>query len=77
MSKSVKLRKLFGLGSIVICLAGFISGCTYYIKEAPPPARVELRSARPYPRAVWIPGHWKWRGRRRRYIWIPGHWRRR
>lgn len=79
MKKNIKLKRLFGFWGIAICLAGFISGCTYYIKEPPPPVRVEVRPARPYSRAVWIPGRWKWRGRRRRgrYIWIPGHWRRR
>ena len=77
MKKNIKLKKLFSLWVLVSCLAGFMGGCTYYIKESPPPVRVEVRPTRPYPRAVWIPGRWKWRGRRRRYIWIPGHWRRR
>ena len=79
MKKNIKLKKLFGLWSIVICMAGFVSGCTYYVKAPPPPVRVEVESVRPYPRAVWVTGHWKWRGRRRRgrYIWIPGHWRKR
>ncbi|MCE2936892.1 MAG: hypothetical protein ACK5V5_07415 [Cyclobacteriaceae bacterium] len=22
---------------------------------------------------VWIPGHWKWNVRWKRYIWVPGH----
>jgi hypothetical protein len=41
----------------------------------PPPAKVEVRPAAPGPKAVWVPGHWKWHGRRRGYDWVPGHWK--
>jgi hypothetical protein len=40
----------------------------------PPPAPiVEYRPAEPYYRAVWVPGHWQWNGRR--YVWRRGHYR--
>ena len=26
----------------------------------------------PYPYAIWVRGHWAWRGR---WVWMPGHWR--
>ncbi|MCK5534985.1 YXWGXW repeat-containing protein [bacterium] len=78
MNKNVGLRKIFGWWSVIICIAGFISGCTYYVKAPPAPAvKTEIRTIRPYPRAVWVPGRWKWRRRRGRHVWIPGHWRRR
>ena len=42
----------------------------------PPPPRQEVVIAAPYPRSVWVPGHWKWRKRFQQYVWIPGHWKR-
>ena len=35
--------------------------------EGPPGPRPQLN-------AVWVPGHWERRGRKK--VWIPGHWRR-
>jgi hypothetical protein len=40
----------------------------------PPPPKVEVKPPRPHARAVWVPGHWQWKGRRRGYVWVPGHW---
>lgn len=40
------------------------------------PKRV-VRPIRPHPRAVWVPGHWRYCGPRRGYVWIPGRWKRR
>jgi len=45
-------------------------------RPAPPLPRVEVRPASPCVGAVWVPGHWEWRSRRRGYVWIPGHWNR-
>lgn len=64
-------RILFGL-----VLAGvFALSCAprvVYAPVAPPPPKHEVVPPKPHPRAVWIPGHWKWvRGR---YVWVPGHW---
>lgn len=45
-----------------------------YRNAPPPPALiVETRPALPRYRAVWVPGHWRWNGRR--YIWARGHYR--
>ena len=33
-----------------------------------------MKPARPHPKAVWVPGHWKWSRWQRRYVWVPGHW---
>ena len=59
-------------------MAGFIlmsslSGCATYYQPAPPPLQAEVIGAPPYSGAVWISGHWVWRGGG--YVWVPGHWR--
>ncbi len=43
-----------------------------YVEKAPPASKVEVIPKRPTPRAVWIPGYWKWKGNK--YFWAPGHW---
>lgn len=43
-----------------------------YIQQAPPKPRVETPPRKPTPRAVWIPGHWQWKGNN--YVWVSGHW---
>jgi hypothetical protein len=53
-----------------------LAGCSgvAYIETAPPPLRVEVRSAPPTPEAIWIDGYWAWRSHE--YVWIVGHWER-
>lgn len=49
------------------------------IAEAPPPVPPapayvnEVVVAAPHPDAIWVPGHWRYRGRYG-YAWVPGHW---
>lgn len=67
------------IGSILIMSFIFllIGGCAsrvVYVQKGPPPLKVEVRNPAPHPRAVWIPGHWVWKGRIDEYVWIPGHW---
>jgi hypothetical protein len=77
------------LGLIFILMTGLSSQCaprTVYVRKAPPPVRVEVKPAPPFAKAVWIPGYWKWQGKkyvwiggswkkpRKGYIWVPGHW---
>ena len=51
----------------------YILGCgPSVVVKQPPPAKTEVRPAKPYANAVWIDGHWKWSGGR--YVWVPGHW---
>jgi len=62
---------LFALG-----LVAAPSGCaarTVYVVRRPPVARVEVVPVRPYPRAVWISGHWRWK--HGRYVWVGGYWK--
>ncbi|HEY0553730.1 MAG TPA: hypothetical protein VGG20_05650 [Thermoanaerobaculia bacterium] len=37
-----------------------------------PPIRQERVIVRPGPRHVWVPGYWRWEGRR--YGWVGGSW---
>jgi len=39
---------------------------------APPPDYVEVVTVRPYPRAMWVRGHWV--RERHHWCWVPGHW---
>lgn len=60
-----------------LILVGFIftmvAGCVVAGPTmAPPPAKKEVRTARPGPNYVWITGHWNWSSGR--YVWIRGHW---
>ncbi len=61
----------------LLILLGFVSvvvaGCVVSNpRVAPPPAKVEVVSAKPGPNHVWIAGYWKWS--RNAYVWVPGHW---
>ncbi|MCM8762982.1 MAG: YXWGXW repeat-containing protein [Candidatus Omnitrophica bacterium] len=62
----------FLLGVVLFC------GCRTVIYQEVPPApapKIEIRGTPPHPKAVWIPGHWSWKGPRHGYVWIPGHWK--
>ena len=44
-----------------------------------PPIRHERLIVRPGPRYVWVPGYWRWEGRRYgwvggNYVWVAGSW---
>jgi len=57
------------------------SGCcptrqvVVYEQTPMPPAKVEVMKVRPCPKAVWVPGHWVWRGRHRGWVWVTGRWK--
>ena len=67
---------LVGLFVMILLSTGCARRVIVYDRPEPPAPKVEIRTASPYPGAVWVPGHWKWRGRGRGYVWVPGHWRR-
>jgi hypothetical protein len=47
---------------------------TIYVVKAPPAAKVTVvKTPAPYPRAVWVNGHWNWRSGK--YVWVNGYWR--
>lgn len=76
----VHLPRIFVRVFLIAFLCGLcgslLGGCAS-APPPPPPVRVEVRPTKPGLRAVWVPGHWKWKGKRRGYIWVPGHWKRR
>jgi hypothetical protein len=43
-----------------------------YVQKAPPKPKAEVRPRKPNPKAVWIPGYWRWAGGK--YVWTSGHW---
>ena len=45
---------------------------TLVAPTAPPPLRVEVCGAVPFPHAVWLAGHWVWRVDT--WIWLAGRW---
>src|SRR5688500_17164588 len=45
-----------------------------YVESAPPPTRVEYRSAQPGSGYIWVEGYWDWRGGR--WDWVSGRWER-
>ncbi len=60
---------------LVLAAAAFsgMAGCAGS-KPPAPSAHAELRSHKPHPRAVWVPGRWVWSGRKEGYRWVEGHW---
>ena len=42
-------------------------------QPAPPPLIIETPLPRPRYAVAWVPGHWRWNGRR--YVWARGHYR--
>ena len=62
---------------IVTLFLLFSGGCAsrvVYVHKGPPPLKVEVKTAPPYPKAVWISGHWAWNRHADSYVWISGHW---
>jgi hypothetical protein len=45
-----------------------------FVEAAPPPVREEIRPPPPGRGFEWIPGYWRWEGRR--HVWVNGYWER-
>ena len=60
--------------TIALITAMSVVGCVATVRTGPPPARVEIRPAVPYPEAVWVEGHWEFR--HGEWMWSPGYWAR-
>ncbi len=60
---------------ILIVMFSVIAGCVAEIRTPPPPARVEVAPAPPYPNAIWIEGYWQ--HRYGNWVWVSGYWARR
>lgn len=73
MKKMIFRRGLITI--IFLFITGFSTQCasrTIYVKTAPPAVRVTVKPARPFAKAVWMAGHWAWRGKK--YVWVSGKW---
>lgn len=40
-----------------------------------PEHKHRARPTKPYPKAAWSPGRWKYMGPKRGYVWVSGHWK--
>lgn len=77
--KLIKLGRLVVISALALgCFAGEMSSASaqsgeVIIRVAPPAPRVEARGSI---RAgyEWVPGYWRWEGRR--HAWVSGHWER-
>ncbi len=63
-------RRIFSVLIILFLAFSSLSACVVHTQ--PPPRRVEVRPARPFPKAVWIEGHWE--HRQREWVWVSGYW---
>lgn len=72
------MKKYCVLCALVFLTLG-MSACArtvvVYDRRTPPPVKEEVRGYPPCRGALWVPGHWQWRGRHRGHVWVPGHWR--
>jgi len=64
-----EMRKLL----LLLTAAIMLSGVSCVVGVMPPPRR-EVVMERPFPGAVWVPGHWHWRWWTGSYVWVRGHW---
>ncbi|MBM3250349.1 MAG: hypothetical protein FJZ09_05875 [Candidatus Omnitrophica bacterium] len=74
------LKAAFGpiLLSTIILSCGCAKKAVYQpLPPPPPPLKLEVLPPKPYRDAMWIAGHWAWKGPRRGYVWVPGRWKRR
>jgi hypothetical protein len=67
------MQRLLMSVMVLLLVAVFtLSGCAH-TANVPPPAKTEIKPAKPSPKAVWVPGHWK--KKRGGWVWVSGHWR--
>ena len=66
------MKRLLTLGILALTLLTGASAANISVRIGPPPPRREVIVARPGPRHVWVPGNYRWDGRR--YAWGNGHW---
>lgn len=74
----IMIKKLLGIVFLLlftVTTLAWVPGCVVVTRRPAP--RVEIKPHKPAAHAVWVKGHWKWKGTKRRgkWIWIPGHWR--
>lgn len=61
---------------ILFIMVTFLWGCPPpVVRVRPPEPRIEFYGDPPHPEAIWIPGHWAYKGGE--WVWIPGRWSKR
>jgi len=71
----MKTLRILLLVAFMVFSGLIAAGCasrSVYVNAPPPAARHEVRPAKPFNNAVWISGHWVWRGNK--YVWKSGQW---
>ncbi len=66
------MQRIFITGIALLVVTFLTAGCVYHVRTPPPPPRAEVRPVRPFIGAIWIDGHWHYRGD---WTWVPGHWK--
>ena len=70
-----RLKKIIPILLLTSLFNVLILGCgPAVIVKRPPPARTEVKPAKPFRGSVWIKGHWKWSSTAKDYVWVSGHW---
>jgi WXXGXW repeat (2 copies) len=80
------MKRIISIG-ILFIVSIACSPSTSVVTERPAPPVVVVRTAAPYPHAIWVGDEWRWKhGRyvyvrphyvksRRGAVWIDGHWK--
>ena len=73
----VTIETMLGLAQALLAgefLSGHYHGLSAHAQAptGPPGPRVEAPPPSPAPDAVWLAGHWDWRGNA--WVWQAGHW---
>ena len=72
-AKENNMKKLFSLGVLALALsAGAANAAEVFVRIAPPRPPREVIVTRPGPAHVWVPGYYRWAGRR--HMWVGGYW---
>lgn len=74
MDRRIGVVVLFVLACFVFMILVGCATRTVIVKREPPPLRMERPGPKPFPKAVWIEGHWQWNASSGDYVWISGHW---
>jgi hypothetical protein len=68
------MKKILGIGIFVLALAAgeAKAGGGVFVRFGPPPPPREVIYVRPGPQYVYVPGYYRWTGRKHR--WTRGYW---
>lgn len=58
---------------VLLSYSGAAEAGVIVVKKQPPAVKIELKPAKPFANAIWVPGHWNWNGNN--FVWVKGHWK--